>query len=391
MAAPSRTAQFSRLHKILKKAYAPVTPDPSRIVLEHLLFASCLENAHFAVAEEAFAALVHTFFDLNEIRVSSVRELAEVMAGLPDPPAAANRVKRVLQSVFEATYSFDLEGLRKQNLGPAIERLEKTEGTTKFSVAYVVQVALGGHSIPVDAGTLGALRVVELVTDGDVAAGVVPGLERAIPKQIGIEFGSLLHQLGADFVAIPYAPSLHGLLQAIEPSAAGRLPSRRARRAEREEAAGVAAPSAEAVPHVEARPKKASPRPEAKEAATPTAGEPPKEPVKESAHEKEPAKEPPMTAPRDAGVETRRKPAPGKKKAEEGFPEPKPAPPSEPVPKKKDVPAEAKEPPAVKKRVEPPPKKPVVRKKPEATREGGDAEGGRHESPAEGLAKRKPR
>jgi endonuclease-3 len=391
MAAPSRTAQFTRLHKILKRAYAPVAPDPSRTVLEHLLFAGCLENAQFAAAEEAFAALVHTFFDLNEIRVSSVRELSEVMAGLPDPSAAANRVKRVLQSVFEATYSFDLEGLRKLNLGPAIERLEKTEGTTTFSVAYVVQVALGGHSIPIDAGTLGALRVVELVTDEDVAAGVVPGLERAIPKQAGIEFGSLLHQLGADFVAAPYAPSLHSLLLTIEPNAVGRLPSRRARRAGPEEAAGAVAPAAEAVAHAEVKPKRAPPRPEAKEAAKPAAAEPPKEPVKEPAHPQEPAKEPPKAAPRDLGVEAKKKPAAGKKKAEEALPQPKPASPSEPVPKKKDVPAEAQEPLAGKKRGEAPPKKPVVRKKAEPTKEGGGAEGGRHESPAEGLAKRKPR
>ncbi len=75
MAAPSRTAQFTKLHKILKKRFTPVAPDPNRSVLEHLLFASCLENAHPGAAEEAFAALVHTFFDWNEIRVSSVREL----------------------------------------------------------------------------------------------------------------------------------------------------------------------------------------------------------------------------------------------------------------------------------------------------------------------------
>jgi endonuclease-3 len=143
MAASTRTAQFTRLHKILKKYYTPVVPEPNRSVLEHLLFASCLENAHHRAADEAFAALVHTFFDFNEIRVSSTRELSEVIAGLPDPAMTAHHVKRILQSVFEATYSFDLEELRKQNLGPAVERLEKIDGTTRFAVAYVVQSALG--------------------------------------------------------------------------------------------------------------------------------------------------------------------------------------------------------------------------------------------------------
>ena len=131
-----------------------------RSVFEQLLFACCLENAHYDRAELAYAALTDTgsFFDFNEIRVSTVRELSEAMACLPDPPAAANRVKRVLQSVFESTYSYDLEELRKQNLGPAVDQLKKLDGATNFCVAYVTQSALGGHAIPVDDLTLYVLR-----------------------------------------------------------------------------------------------------------------------------------------------------------------------------------------------------------------------------------------
>jgi endonuclease III len=227
MSAPSRTAHFTRLHKILKKYYQPVAPDSGRSVLEHLLFGCLLENAPYAAAEEALAALEHTFFDWNEIRVSSVRELAEVIARLPEPSTAAHHVKRSLQSIFEATYSFDLEALRKLNLGPAVERLEKIEGTTPFAVAYVVQAALEGHSIPIDSGALSVLLLVDLISRQDAAAGVVPGLERAIAKNAGVEFGSLLHQFGADFVASPYTPSMHNILLEINPQIKDRLPRRR--------------------------------------------------------------------------------------------------------------------------------------------------------------------
>ena len=144
--------------------------------MEHLLFACCLEDAHHDAAEEAFAAMVHTFFDWNEVRVTSISELSEVMACLPDPRTAANRIKRVLHAVFEATFNFDLEDRRKKNLGPTIEWLEKLDGPTRFTVAYVVQAALGGHSIPIDAGTMAVLRVLDLVTDKDMAAGVRAGL-----------------------------------------------------------------------------------------------------------------------------------------------------------------------------------------------------------------------
>ena len=226
MASQSRSSQFTKLHKVLKKHYQAVAPDPDRAVFLHLVFASCLENAPYDRADEALAALEHNFFDWNEIRVSAVSELAEVIAGLPDPAAAANRVKRVLQSIFESTYSFDLEDLRKQNLGPAVDYLKKLDGTTNFSVAYVVQAALGGHAIPVDDGTLNTLCILGLITEENVKAGEAPGLERAIAKSKGPEFGSQLHQLGAECFANPYSAALRKTLLEIDPHAKDRLPKR---------------------------------------------------------------------------------------------------------------------------------------------------------------------
>ena len=46
MGSTSRASQFSKLHKVLAKHYQPV-PVPERPVLEHLLFACCLENAPY--------------------------------------------------------------------------------------------------------------------------------------------------------------------------------------------------------------------------------------------------------------------------------------------------------------------------------------------------------
>lgn len=224
---PSRAAQFAKVYKVLKKSYKPVAPAPDRQVLEHLVFAGCLENAHPDKAEEAYATLVHTFFDWNEIRVTTVKELAEVLAVLPDAAAAASRVKRILQHVFESTYSFDLEEMRKKNLGQSVERLRKFPGITGFVVSYAIQHALGGHAIPLDAGTLGALRVLEIIGDKDVAGGEVPGMERAIAKNKGIEFASLLHQLGADFIANPYSSAFHKILLQINPDISANLPKRR--------------------------------------------------------------------------------------------------------------------------------------------------------------------
>jgi endonuclease III len=237
MTAVSRTVQFAKVHKILKKHYKPVASNPGRTVMEQLIFACCLEDARYEAAEEGFAALVHTFFDLNEVRVTSISELSEVMACLPDSRLAANRIKRVLHAIFEAQFNFDLEDKRKKNIGPTIKWLEGLDGVSRFAAAYVVQAALGGHSIPIDTGTMSVLRLLDLVTDKDAQSGEVPGLERAIAKSKGVEFGSLLHQFGADFSANPYSPAIRGILLEIDPGVQSRLPKRRVESQARKRAA----------------------------------------------------------------------------------------------------------------------------------------------------------
>jgi endonuclease III len=232
MTSASRTPLFGKIHKVLKKYYKLFAAPEERSVLEHLLFACVLEDARYEPAEEAFAALKHTFYDWNEVRVTSISELSEVMATLPDPRAAANRIKRVLHAIFEELYCFDLEDTRKKNLGPTVKWLEKMDGTSRFVVGYVIQAALGGHSIPVDAGAMAMFRVLDLVTEKEAAAGEVPGMERAVAKAKGMEFASLIHQLGADYLANPFSPQVREILLAIDPEASQRFPQRRQPRPE---------------------------------------------------------------------------------------------------------------------------------------------------------------
>src|SRR5262249_44141948 len=104
MANTNRAALINKTYKVLKKHYKPV-PARNCPVLESLLFACCLENAHYDKAEEAYTTLSTSFFDWNEVRVSSVDELAEVIKMLPEPASSANNLKKVLYSVFESTYS----------------------------------------------------------------------------------------------------------------------------------------------------------------------------------------------------------------------------------------------------------------------------------------------
>jgi endonuclease III len=249
----NRSGIISKVYKVLKKHYKPVAPPADRTALEHLLYGCLLENARYEAADEAFARLKELYFDWNEIRVTTVTELAEGMAGVPDAVAAAQRVKKALQSIFESNYSFDIETLKKQNLGKAEKDLEKVNGTTSFVRAYVTQNALGGHSIPVSKGAIDALYAVGVVNDSEADKGQVPGLERAIPKNKGVEFGSLLQQLGADLLASPGSGKLKSVLSEIDPDFKERLTARQARAEAAAVAEAAAAKQARETARAEAR------------------------------------------------------------------------------------------------------------------------------------------
>ena len=244
MSTTNRTSLLNKVHRVLKKTYKHASVRGEQPLMETLLFASCLENTHHAVAEEALAKVRGSFFDWNEIRVSTVKELAEAMPMLPDAAAAAARLKGVLQSVFESDYTFDLEHLKKQNLGAAVKKMQKLPGTSPFTVAYATQIALRGHSIPLDKGTLDALVVLGVATPAEAASGSVPGLERVISKAKGQEFGALVHELGADYFANPFSPQLREFLLSIAPDAKDRFPKRTTKKATPEPA--PAPPSAPA-------------------------------------------------------------------------------------------------------------------------------------------------
>ncbi|MEY4177840.1 MAG: hypothetical protein RLY70_1414 [Planctomycetota bacterium] len=230
MTVTNRAALIGKVHKVLKKHYKAAEAPVERTILEHLLYACCLENARPEAADEAFARLQQAYFDWNEVRVTTVAELAEQLANLPRPQRTAQQIKRALQSVFESNFAFDLEPLVKQNLGKSEKDIEKHAQGNPFLIAFVVQHGLGGHSIPCCQGALDALMCLAVVTPAEVAKLHVPGLERAIPKNKGLEFASLLHQLGADFAAgPPFSPRIRQILAEIDPDSKDRLPKRQRR------------------------------------------------------------------------------------------------------------------------------------------------------------------
>ncbi len=225
MAPVSKTKKFESLTKLLQKRFKGLPAPPERTVLEHLIYAALLENATYELADSAFAVLENYFIDWNEIRVSTVRELADTFSMLPDPAAAGERVRKSLQGVFEKTYMFDLEELRKKgkSLSQAVEFLKDIPSCTPFMVDFTIQVAFAGHTIPMDEATLRIFRLLGLTqVNKEGTLEEVPGLERAISKKDGLSFSLQLHHFAAGYFSDPESAELRTILKSIDAEATKR-------------------------------------------------------------------------------------------------------------------------------------------------------------------------
>jgi len=83
MSPKNRGDRIQLLHKTVTKHYEPVQAPDDRNVLEDLVYACCLEDARNDAADEAFHRLRESFFDWNEIRVTTITELGESLHNLP--------------------------------------------------------------------------------------------------------------------------------------------------------------------------------------------------------------------------------------------------------------------------------------------------------------------
>src|SRR4051812_5986644 len=153
MATQSKTQLLTEVHTLLKKRYKPKSDrNNGRLsVLEAVIYGLCHEGTTREQANQALSRFKDGFFDWNEVRVSTVDEIRDALAGLSDSEGRAQRIRRFLRQLFERTYGFTLEAMAKKTLKDAIKALQDYEALgSDYVMATVIQQALGGHAIPVD-------------------------------------------------------------------------------------------------------------------------------------------------------------------------------------------------------------------------------------------------
>jgi endonuclease-3 len=186
---------LSHILTTLKNRYRPEDSE-RRPVLEQFLYAICREGVTRKQADRAFHSLHEHFFDWNEIRVSSPREIAEALGELPNAEERAQRLISLLQEVFESTFTFDLDCIQKKGLKQAIKQLARFQAANDFTVSWVIQHALGGHAIPIDIPSVRVLQRMGLLeSDDSDLESLRTALEHLVPKARGALFAELISEL----------------------------------------------------------------------------------------------------------------------------------------------------------------------------------------------------
>jgi endonuclease III len=199
MATQSKAQLLTDVHALLKRRYKPKADrNATRLsVLRAVVYGICHEDTTREQANQAISRFNDEFFDWNEIRVSSVDEIQQTLAGIPDPEIRAQRIRRFLRQLFNRTYSFTLDALTKKPLKEALKVLRTYDAfESDYVTATVIQHALGGHAIPVDKPGQRALHRLG-ISEPEVSA-LRAALERAVPKNRGAEFLDLMEDLTND-------------------------------------------------------------------------------------------------------------------------------------------------------------------------------------------------
>lgn len=163
---------FKRLPAIdVPEEIEPLEPT-NELVFSFLLWESSTQRARPAMQRVA-----STFVDLNELRVSRVEDIVEVLGKTyPRGEERAMRLKASLHDIFSREHEVSLAKAASMGKREARKYLDSLSGMVPFVAGRVVLLSLGGHAFPLEDRSLAMLieqGVLEPDTDLAKAVGIL--------------------------------------------------------------------------------------------------------------------------------------------------------------------------------------------------------------------------
>ena len=181
--------KIQKLYRSLKRKYKkpekPFYEDP----LDAIVYAIISENLSKTAFKAAMKKFDNYFVDLNDLRVSRVEEIVEMLGDNTEVTRnTAISLTSTLRAVFDKYNVVSLIELTKTGKRPARHSLEKLSGLSNFAIDYCVLTSLKGHAIPLTAKMLNFLRGESLVHPKATEQEIEGFLTKQIPAKNGYEF-----------------------------------------------------------------------------------------------------------------------------------------------------------------------------------------------------------
>jgi endonuclease III len=187
--------KIQRLHKSLSRKYPKVQKVVHEEPVDAIIYAVISSKLDEKTTESAIKKFSDYFIDLNDLRVSRIEEITEMLGeDTIVTRAIASRITTVLRAVFNLYHKVSLEVLKKMGKRPARQVLEKLEGSSRFVVDYCMLTSLQGHAIPLTEVMIEYLKSKDLVYPEADEQEIGGFLTKQISARKGYEFYSLLRR-----------------------------------------------------------------------------------------------------------------------------------------------------------------------------------------------------
>ncbi|MBN2582607.1 MAG: hypothetical protein JXL80_06030 [Planctomycetes bacterium] len=200
-----RSAGLRKVYRTLRKTYGKQTFDPADDVAMELLRFILTEETDQVSVDKVLRRFEQEFVDLNEIRVSFPREIAEAMPEVSHAEQKASRLTRVFNAIFLSHNTMTWDFLRTMGVRELRQYFEKIDGGGDVLGAAAVMLLSSGHAVPADTDVSRVLERLALTAEGEDTAALQAFLERAVTREQGYETWALLHRL-AEAVCLPTKP-----------------------------------------------------------------------------------------------------------------------------------------------------------------------------------------
>lgn len=187
--------RLQKLYRGLKRAHPKAEKVTYDDPIEALIYGVVSEHTSESTVQRAVKGFRATFVDWNDLRVSRVEEIVEILQeDSVSSRATAFALLTALRAVFDEYHTLSLQSLKKMGKRPAKQAMEALDGVGHFVVNYCMLTSLQGHAIPLTETMATYLRQNDIVDPEADDQDIEGFLSRQVATKDAYEFYSLLRR-----------------------------------------------------------------------------------------------------------------------------------------------------------------------------------------------------